>query len=391
MTFASVRKLVVAAGLLALAIADPSHAQDTIKIGIVGPFTGPFATTGDGFKQGVEAYLAIHGNKVGNRKIEVIYRDSVANATTAKALAEELVVKDRVSILGGFMLTPEVAAAASVVNEAKIPLLIFNAATPALLQLSPYFVRMGQNIIQPAELGAIYARENGKSRGYTAVADFSPGHVVEEAFAAKFSALGGTIVGKDRIPLNTVDFAPFAERVANANPDFLEVFLPPGAQAVNYIKALAARGLTQKITIVGQGEAEDNDLHLFDDSVIGFQSIIYLSAALNNPENEALKRMLREKFGPMAAPSAFTIGAYDGLHVSYKMIENMQGKPFDGDVAVKSILGLSYKSPRGPVTIDRETRENVQNFYVRRVEKRDGKLQNVVIKTYENVQPPGKK
>lgn len=376
------------AGLLALATMSSANAQDTIKIGVVGPFTGPFATVGDGFKQGIESWLAIKGNMVGNRKIEVVFRDSVGSPTASKALAEELIVKDKVSILGGFMLTPESAAAAPVINEAKVPLLMFNAATPALIQMSPYFVRMGQNIAQPAELGAVYARENGKSRGYTAVADFAPGHSVEEAFVAKFTALGGTVLGKDRIPLNTVDFAPFAERVANANPEFLEVFIPPGAPAVGYIKALAARGLTQKLTIVGQGEAEDNDLHLFDDSVIGFHSIIYISSTIDNPENEALKKVLREKFGPTASTSSFTVGAYDGMTVAAKMISEMKGNKLDGDAAMKAIMGFSYKSPRGPVTIDPATRENIQNFYVRRVEKRDGKMVNVVIKTFDQVQPP---
>ena len=376
------------AATLALS-ALPASAQETIRIGIVGPFTGPFATTGDGFKQGLESFLTIHGNTVGGRKVELIYRDSVANPATAKQLAEELIVKNKVSILGGFMLTPEGAAAVPIINEAKVPLLLFNAATPALLGMSPYFVRMGQNIAQPAELGAIWGREIGKTRGYAAVADLAPGHVVEEAFVAKFSALGGTIVGKDRIPLNTVDFSPFAERIANANPDILEVFIPPGAAAVGFIKALAARGLTKKITIIGQGEAEDNDLHLFDDSVIGFHSIIYISSTLDNPESVRLHKTLQEKFGPKTTSSAFTVGAYDGLRVAYKMIESMAGKPFDGEAAMKSILGFSYQSPRGQVTIDPATRENIQNFYVRRVELKDGKMQNVVVKTFEQVKPPG--
>jgi len=381
------------AAIVALAIiaVSPASAQETIRIGIVGPFTGPFATTGDGFKQGLESYLAIHGNTVGGRKVEVIYRDSIGSPATAKQLAEELIVKSRVSILGGFMLTPEAAAAAPIVNEAKVPLLLFNAATPALLPMSRYFVRMGQNIAQPAELGAIWGREIGKSRGYTAVADYAPGHAVEEAFVAKFPALGGTLVGKDRIPLNTVDFSPFAERVANADPDILEVFIPPGAPAVGYIKALAARGLTKKVTIIGQGEAEDNDLHLFDDSVIGFHSIIYISSTLDNPENVRLRKTLHEKFGQKTEPSAFTVGAYDGLTVAYKMIDSMGGKPFDGDAAVKAIQGFTYQSPRGPVTIDPATRENIQNFYVRRVELKDGKMQNVIIKTFEQVKPPGPK
>jgi len=367
-----------------------ARAEETVKIGIVGPFSGPFATTGTGFRQGLEAYIAQHGTEIGGRKVQLIYRDSETGSSdpsVAKRLAQELVVSDNVALLGGFMLTPEAAAAAPVANEAKTPLLLFNAATPALLGMSPYYIRMGQNIAQPAELGATWARQLGKSRGYTATADYAPGHIVEEAFAAKFTAEGGKMVGKDRIPLKTVDFAPFAERIANANPDVLEVFITPGAPAVGFIKALAARGLTKKILIIGQGEAEDNDLHLYDDSVIGFHSIIYLSAALDNPENNALKTVLHQKFGPGASPSAFTIGAYDGLHIMYKMIESQAGKPFDGAAAIKAVIGYSWKSPRGPVTIA-PNRELVQNFYVREVERKDGKLQNVVIKTFEQVQPP---
>jgi branched-chain amino acid transport system substrate-binding protein len=374
--------------VLSAGVALPADAQETFKIGIVGPFTGPFATTGVAFRQGLEAYITIHGDTVGGRKVELIYRDSTANPALAKSLTEELLVKEKVSMLGGYMLTPEAAAVAPLVNETKTPLLLFNAATPALLGMSPYFVRMGQNIAQPAELGAIYARQNNKRRGYVAVADYTPGHVVEQAFIAKFAAEGGEIVGKDRIPLNTVDFAPFAERIASANPDVLEVFITPGAPAVGFIKSLAARGLTKKVLIIGQGEAEDNDLYLFDDSVVGFHSIIYLSSTINNPENQALKATLAKKFGPQTETSAFTVGAYDGLHLAYRMLQGQAGKSFDGEAAVKSLLGYSYKSPRGPVTIDPATRENIQNFYVRRVERRGDKLQNVVIKTFEQVQPP---
>jgi branched-chain amino acid transport system substrate-binding protein len=382
------------AGLLAFGViaalgasAARAQAEAPVKVGIVGPLTGPFATTGVGFRQGLEAYVALHGDKAGGKRIEVIYRDSTANPTTAKALTEELLVKDKVQMLGGYMLTPEAIAAAPVVNETKTPLFLFNASTPVLLKMSPYFMRMGQQMTIPAELGATWSRQQGKSRGYVAVADYLPGHVVEGAFAAKFEAEGGKIVGKDRIPLNTVDFAPFAERIANANPDVLEVFITPGAPAAGFIKALAARGLTQKILIIGQGEAEDNDLHLFDDSVLNFHSIIYIAGSLDNPENNALKDKLREKFGPEAAPSAFTIGAFDGLHVMYRMVENLSGKPFDGDAAIKSVIGYSWKSPRGPVTIH-PSRELVQNFYVRRVEKVGGKMQNTVIHTFPSVEPP---
>jgi branched-chain amino acid transport system substrate-binding protein len=366
-----------------------SQAQETVKIGFVGPYTGPFAIIGQSFKQGVEGYMALHGDKAGGRKVEVIFRDSAgADPTLAKRLAEELVVKDKVMMLGGFYLSPEVAAAAPVVNAAKVPLFIVNAATPALMKMSPLFVRMGQAINQPAELGAVYARQNGKKRGYTAVGDYGPGHIVEESFSAKFKAEGGEIVGNVRVPLNTADFAPFAERIANANPDVLEVFLPPGAVSIGFAKALAARGLAQKLLIIGQGEAEDSDLPLFDDSIVGFKSIIYIDASAKNPENIAFAQWLTKSAGATAKPNSFNIGAYDAMHLAYKMLNDQSGKPFDGEAAVKSIAGYSYRSPRGPVKIDAATRENVQNYYLREVVKEaDGVKRNKVIKVWEQVHP----
>ena len=371
---------------------ETAGAQDIARIGIIGQFTGPFAVTGEQYRQGLESYVAQHGNMAGGRKVELVYRDtSGPNPAQAKRLAEELLVRDKVVILGGLYLSPEAAAAAPAVNETKTPALLFNAASPSLMPASAYFVRMVQNISVPAKIGAEWARSQGKSRGYSVVGDYTPGHDTEVAFIETFTAAGGQIVGKDRVPLNTVDFAPYAERIANANPDVLEVFIPPGAAAVSFIKALAARGLTQKILIIGQGEAEDSDLHLFDDSVIGFHSIIYYSSTVDNVENNALKATLQQKFGANALPSSFTLGAYDGLHLAYKMLESQKGKAFDGTAALATLRGFSWKSPRGPVTIDAATREPIQNYYIRRVEKKDGRMQNVVIKTTEGVKPPGVK
>ena len=366
-----------------------ASAQEPIKIGFVGPYTGPFAVAGESFRQGVQAYMALNGSTAGGRKVEVIYRDSAGpDPTLSKRLAEELVVKDKVNMLAGFYLSPEVAATAPVANAAKVPLFIVNAATPALMKMSPYFVRMGQAINQPAELSAIHARQSGKSRGYVAVADYGPGHLVEQAFMAKFTADGGQMVGNVRIPLNTADFAPFAERIVNANPDVLQIFLPPGAASLGFNKALAARGLTQKVMIIGQGEAEDSDLPLFDDSILGFMSIIYIDANAKNAENAAFASWLTKNVGPNARPNSFSIGAYDAMHLAYKMIADQAGKPFNGELAVKSLAGYSWKSPRGPVTVDPVTRELIQNFYLREVVKgADGKKFNRVAKTWEQVKP----
>lgn len=380
------KRLMVAMGTFAT-LAVSAQAQETIKVGFVGPYTGPFAVAGQSFRHGVEAYQALHGNEAGGRKVEVIYRDSAgADPTLAKRLAEELVVKDKVSMLGGFYLSPEVAATAPVANAAKVPLFIVNAATPALMKMSPYFVRMGQPINLPAELAAMHARQSGKSRGYVAVGDYGPGHIVEQSFMTKFTAEGGQMVGNVRIPLNTADFAPFAERIANANPDVLQVFIPPGAASVAFSKALAARGLTQKVLIIGQGEAEDSDLPLFDDSIVGFKSIIYIDANSRNPENVAFSEWLKKNAGPTVRPNSFSIGAFDAMHLAYKMLNDQAGKSFNGEAAMKTMLGYSWKSPRGPITIDPVTREPIQNFYLREVVKAaDGVKSNRVIKTWEQV------
>lgn len=195
------------------------------------------------------------------------------------------------------------------------------------------------------------------------------------------------MVGNVRVPLNTTDFAPIAERIANANPDVLQIFLPPGAASVGFSKALAARGLTQKVLIIGQGEAEDSDLPLFDDSIVGFKSIIYIDANARNAENTAFAGWLLKNVGPTARPNSFSIGAYDAMHLAYKLIRDQAGKPFNGD-AVKSLAGYTWKSPRGNVTIDPSTRELVQNFYLREVVKdSDGTKRNKVVKTWEQVNP----
>jgi len=373
----------------AIATVPAAIAQETIKIGFVGPYTGPFAVAGQSFRQGVDAYMALNGATAGGHKVEVIYRDSAgADPSLAKRLAEELVVKDKVAMLAGFYLTPEVAATAPVANAAKVPLFIVNAATPSLMKMSPYFVRMGQAINQPAELAATYARQQGKTRGYVAVGDYAPGHIVEKAFSDRFVAEGGKMVGNMRVPLNTTDFAPIAEAIANANPDIVQIFLPPGAASVGFSKAVSARGLTQKVMIIGQGEAEDSDLHLFDDAIVGFKSIIYIDANAKNPENTAFAAWLSKNIGPNAKPNSFSIGAYDAMHLAYKMLADQKGKPFSGEAAVKSLPGYSWKSPRGQVTIDPATRELVQNFYLREVTKEaDGVKRNKVIKTWEQVKP----
>ena len=362
-------------------------AQETVKMGIVGPMTGPNAVMGDNWRQGIEAYVAQHGDTAGGRKIEIIYRDSGSDPAKAKQLVQELVVRDKVSFLGGFGLSPEAAAAAPLINQAKIPAFLFHVASPALMSQSPYFVRLGQNMATCAEVASWWALKQNKKAAYIAVADYSPGIDVLNAFKKHFTAHGGSIVGEDRIPLNTVDFSPFAERIAAAKPDLVEVFIPPGSPAVGFVKALAARGVITSSVVIGQGEAEDPDLHLFDDSVKGFHSSIYYSSTSDTPQNKAFQDTLKQKFGPDTLPSTFTLGAYDAMGLVFKMLEAQAGHDLNGAKEMELMKGYSWVSPRGKITLDPATREPIEDFVIRQVRRTPAGYRNVVIDTIPQVDP----
>jgi branched-chain amino acid transport system substrate-binding protein len=368
--------------LILLTASGGSAADDTIKIGIVGQFTGPFALSGAQFRTGVETWLTQNGNKVGGRTVEVIYRDTGGpNPASSRRIAEELIVSDKVSMLGGFYLSPEASAVASLATETKTPTVLFETGSPPVVTLSPYFVRTGNSIGQGAATQAIWANKHGKKRAYMIVSDYAPGYDVEATFKKQFTALGGTVIGDDRAPLSTVDYAPFAERAANANPDLVVVFIPSGAPAISLMKALKARGVTDKSAVIGQAEADDPELNLYDDSIIGFYSALHYALGIDNAANKKFKAAVPAP----AVPSFLMVGAYDGMRVMYKMIESQKGKPWDSTAAIESIKGFTFDSPRGRVTINKATRDINQPYFVRRVEKVNGKLVNLLSETFPPV------
>lgn len=378
-------------GLIALVAAmlgttTTAYAQSVIRIGIVGPMTGPFANMGQQWRQGIEAYMAVHGDTVDGHRIEVIYRDTTGNPANARQLTQELVVRDRVSFLGGYGLSPEAYAAAPVVNEVQVPTFLFHVASPGLVEASPYYVIMGQNITTAGEVAAHWSLGQGASRGYIAVADYAPGHDVANGFREYFNAHGGTVVGEVAVPLNTVDFAPIAERIAEAGADVVQLFIPPGAPAVGMAQALAARGVMTSAVVIGQGEAEDSDMHLFDDSILNFHSAIYYSTTLDNPANQTFLDAVASVGGPGTLPSTFTLGAYDAMHLIYRAIGSMDGDAIDGDAVMASLVDYTYTSPRGEVTINAQ-RQPVQDYVIRQVQGVGDAMTNVVIDTVAGVDP----
>jgi branched-chain amino acid transport system substrate-binding protein len=385
------RLLAVIVLLGMLAAAHDGMARETVRIGIIGPFSGPFALQGTQFKQGIEAYRGLYGATAGDRDVEFIYRDvGGTNPAEAKRLAEELIVRNKVSLLGGFFLSPEASAAASVVTETKTPAVLFVAGALPIIRLSPYFVRAGSATATVYVTQAEWAIKRGLKRAYIAVADYAPGYDAQRAFKSRFTELGGQIIGEDRMPLSTVDYAAFAERIANAHPDVISVFVPDGSPTVSFVNALTARGFLRdkKTTMLGNAEWDDPVLHLFGDSVLGFYSVIPYAIGLPNDENKKFKAFISSHYGPQTVPNYAAVDAFDGTHLLYRMIEAQGPGAFDPEVAMRAVRGFKWQSPRGEVEIDAATRDVIQNMYVRRVEQVDGHKENVVVDTFTAVKPP---
>ena len=374
--------LLIAAILGSLSSADASE----IKIGILGPFSGPFADYGQRYRQAIELFLAQHSSRVGNNTVSILYRDVGGNAPQrARQLAQELIVRDHVDYLGGLALTPNVLAVSQIITEAKIPFVIFNSGASGVTQKSPYFVRTGFTQWTVSFPMGRWAAEHGKKTAAIAVADYAPGYDAADAFAAGFKERGGKIVETIKIPLNTTDYSSYLERIQSLKPDCLFVFLNAGPMAITFMNGYLERGLRANgIELFGTSEFQEIDLPKIGAGAVGIVSALHYSPNLDNPENKTFVSAMTAKFGADALPDIFTVQAYDGMQVIFHMIEATGGKS-NSEKAIESVKGFHWKSPRGPVSIDPETRDIVQNVYVRRVTNENGKLVNQVFETFKAI------
>jgi branched-chain amino acid transport system substrate-binding protein len=382
--------LVAAVTLVAMPLA---YGQNTIKVGVIAAFSGPFADYGGQIEAGMKAYMKEHGDTVAGKKVELITRDTKGPAPeVAKRLAQELITRDKVQFLAGFGLTPNAMAVAPVVSEAKVPMIISNAATSSITTKSPYITRVSMTIPQIAEPLAQWALKNGIKQVYTVVADYGPGIDAETQFTKTFKAGGGQIVGSVRTPLQNPDFSAAIQRVKDAKPQAVFVFLPAGEQGIGFMKGFNERGLREAgIKLIATGDiTDDHVLAAMGDPTLGMITAFHYSAAHKSPENaEFLKAYAAANDAKAGAPNFMAAAGYDTMHVIYEVAKKLDGN-IDGDKAMAVIKGMKWMSPRGPVTINSETRDIDQNVYIRKVEKVNGKLENVEFDTIPDVKDPGK-
>jgi branched-chain amino acid transport system substrate-binding protein len=384
--------LPVFTGLIAAA-SPPACAQTAVKIGIVNSFSGFLAAPGDEMQKGMDLYAKVHMQDLpAGVTIETVKRDDGTNPEVGKRVAQELITREKVQILLGVMGSPIAAAIAPLTAEAKIPLIITNAAGAAIPRISPYVARVSFTTWQSGVPMGKWAAEKGWKKGYTAVSDFIPGHDAENAFKAGYTGAGGEIIGSIRFPTSNPDFAPFVQKVKDAKPNVLFIFVPGGTQATAMIKAIKELGLREAgIEVVStQDLVPDEELPNMGGAPVGLVTAGNYSAAAARPANAAFLAAWAREYGPKSTPDPFAVGGWDGMAAVFDVIKQTKGK-FTGDEAMAILKGWKNPdSPRGPISIDPNTRDIVQNIYMRRTEIKDGKLVNTEFETIPDVKDPWK-
>jgi branched-chain amino acid transport system substrate-binding protein len=379
-------------GLVVVAFTAAASAQNVVKLGMVAPFSGPFAEYGQQMLGGMKAYMKIHGDSVAGKKIEIVQRDSTGPAPdVAKRLAQELVTRDNVDLLVGFGFTPNALAAAPVATEAKKAMVIMNAATSIITTKSPEIVRVSMTLPQVTQPMAEWAAKNGIKKVYTVVADYGPGLDAEKAFSEAFKKAGGEIVGSLRAPLQNPDYGPFIQRVKDAKPEAVFLFLPAGAPGIAFLKGYEERGLKEAgIKLIATGDiTDDTVLDTMGAPALGLITSFHYSADHKSPDNDAFKKAYAEANGTKMRPNFMAAAGYDGMALIYEALKKTNGAT-DGEKLVAAMKGAKWMSPRGPVMIDPETRDIVQTVYIRKVEKVGNELYNVEFDKFENQKDPGK-
>jgi branched-chain amino acid transport system substrate-binding protein len=364
----------------------------TVKIGVITSLSGPAAESGAQMKAGIDTWLRVHGATVAGKRIEVIYKDDTGTQPdVAKRLATELITRDKVDVLAGFVFTPNAMAAAAIADQGKTPMVVMNAAASALTARSPYVTRVSYTIAQSAKPLAEWAYKTGARRVYTVVSDYAPGIDAETWFNNTFTALGGKIVGSVRMPMGSVDYGAFVQRIKDEKPDAIHVFLPNGQPMVSFTKAYREKGLDKANIrfLGGEGWGDEDVLKAGGDALVGIYSSGFYSYTRPGAENAKFVEAFGKTVNGKMQPSFLAASSYDGMALIAGTLTKTKGNT-DGAVFMEALKGYTSSSPRGTVTIDPATRDIVQTMYIRRIDRQGTKLVATEIDRFDGVKDPAK-
>lgn len=379
---------------LAVSFAGTAHAEQVVKVGMIMTLSGPLASLGENIDKGAQLYLKQHESELPKGvKLEIIRRDDTGpNPDVARRLAQELIVRDRVQMLGGVVFTPNAAAIAPLTAKAKVPIVLMNASTSNLTRLSPYVVRVSYTQWQTSYTLGEWAARNGYKNVYTAVSDYAAGIDAEDAFVKAFTAKGGQITGGVRMPQTTPDYVPYMQSIKDAKPQALFMFTNSGRVTTAAVKGFADAGLRDAgITLMGPGDiTSDEELPNMGDAVLGTITAAIYSAHSSRPQNVAFVKAWKQEYGQDTTPNFMAICGWDGMAAIVATVKALNGK-VTGDAAIDFLKHWKNPdSPRGPISIDPETRDVIQNVYISKVQRVDGRLANVEVETVRDVKDPWK-
>ncbi|MBK6004874.1 ABC transporter substrate-binding protein [Ramlibacter ginsenosidimutans] len=381
----------LAAGLLGVAVATTAMAQETVRVGVLLSYSGISGMAGQAADNLIKQFQKTHGSEPGGKKLEFIRRDTTGpNPEVARRMAQELIVREKAQVIIGPDFTPNVLAMAPLLTEAKVPAIIMGAATQGIVgEKSPYYTRTFYSIPQSVRPAAQWAAKNGLKKMVVVIADYAPGHDAEATFTTTFKELGGQVVTTIKVPVRNPEFSGYMQRIKDANADAVFAFMPIGELSLGFLKAYSDAGLKNgKLKLVTTGDVTDEStLDAAGDSALGVISTGMYSEVHDSALNKKFVADYQKAFGKKPRISLGNVAVWDALTVLYSGLEAQRGQKFDAEKFMATVKGSKFESPRGPFTLDKTTGDIVQNVYVRRVERRDGELQNVEIETMPDVSP----
>lgn len=370
-----------------------AQAAEPLRIGLIATYSGPYADYGRQFDAGVALYLKEHGGKIAGRTVEIVKKDTAGPAPdAAKRIAQELIVRDKVSVLTGLDFSPNAYAVGAVAAQAKVPVVVMNAASSGITTSSPYVARVSFTVQQMADPMARWMLKNNIKEAYTVVADYASGTDAETAFKKAFTEGGGKVVGEVRTPMNNPDFSAYVQRIKDAKPQAVFFFFPSGVMPPAFLKVWKERGMEEAgIKLFATGEATDDSyLQATGDVALGLVTAHHYSYAHKSAKNEKFVKDFVAEFGTQLRPSYFAITAYDAM-TAIDLAYKKAGAEASGEKVMEALKGVAFESPRGPIEIDPATRDIVQTVYIRKVEKtKDGQLVNVEFDKFDRVKDPAK-
>lgn len=388
----NLRTFLTTAALACSSVIAPAHAQDTLRIGLIATYSGPYADYGRQFDSGVALYLKEHGGKIAGRPVEIIKKDTAGPAPdAAKRIAQELIVRDKVSMLTGLDFSPNAYAVGAIATQAKIPTLVMNAASSGITTSSPFVARLSFTVQQVTDPMARWLLKQGIKEVYTVVADYASGQDAETAFKKAFTAGGGKVVGEVRTPMSNPDFSAYVQRIKDAKPQAAFFFFPSGVMPPAFLKVWKERGMEAAgIKLFATGEATDDSfLDATGDVALGLITSHHYSYVHPSAKNQKFVKDFEAQFGTSMRPNYFAVTAYDAMAAINLALLKTKGD-LSGEKVMEAFKGLSFESPRGQIEIDPATRDIVQTVYIRKTEKAGGKLVNVEFDKFDRVKDPAK-